>query len=83
LIGDTGGSKMEVHMKMYSPMLKSIRIVEKGSGKLRSRLNYIRDLIYTDFKALKKVDMRKFKKNAKEEEKRLRYKLLIEDGFKV
>jgi hypothetical protein len=69
-------------MKMYSPMLKSIRVVDRGDGKLRARLNYFRDLIINDFTAVKKTNRKKVKTNAKEEEKRLRHKLLVEDGYK-
>ena len=74
---------MEIHMKLYSPMIKSIKILEKGSGKMWKRLNRYRDIPMKTYGALNKINMKQFAQEAIDEERRLRYKLLVEDGYKV
>lgn len=78
VLGTTSDTQMEVHLKLYSPMVKSVKILEKGSGNLRNRLNYFRDLNLPNHKAVVKGASKKYKPTliAKEEDKAKRYKIL-------
>lgn len=81
VIGTVEGVQVEMHIKVHSPLVKEIKILEHGNGKQRARLNYFRDLTLSKYKALKKTAKRKFRPTleAKEEEKRLRYLLLTQE----
>jgi len=54
VIGSRNGMTLEVSMKLFSPLLRSVKVMEYGAGNLRARLNYFRDLATTKFPALKK-----------------------------
>ena len=72
VIGQIEGVQMEMHIKLYSPMVKH------GTGNFRSRLNYFRGMTLSTYEALQKGINHRHKPTeiAKREEKALRYKLL-------
>jgi ribosomal protein L19 len=76
--GAVDGVHMEMHIKLYSPMVKEIKIIEFGTGNFRKRLNYFRELPITTYKALKKGINHREKPTsiAKKEEQAMRYKIL-------
>ena len=78
VIGNVDGIQMEMHIKLYSPMVKEIKIVEYGTGNFRARLNYFRGMTISKYKALKKGTKLRYKPTeiAKKEEQEMRYKLL-------
>jgi ribosomal protein L19 len=71
------GSHFEMKMKFNSPMLKEIKLIERGSGRQRKKLNHILDWPITAYHALGFSKKRKFA--AKEEAKRLRQNSLSQD----
>ena len=78
VIGQVDGVQMEMHIKLYSPMVKEVKIVEAGTGNFRSRLNYFRGLTLSKYSALKKGTNQRFKPTniSKQEEQEMRYKIL-------
>lgn len=54
VIGSRNGMTLEMSMKLHSPLLRNVKVVDYGSGQLRARLNYFRDLSTTKFPAVKK-----------------------------
>jgi ribosomal protein L19 len=78
ILGAVEGVHMEMHIKVFSPMVKEIKVVEAGSGNYRSRLNYIRDFPITEYKALKRSGPRKqgLSAVAKKTENEMRQKVI-------
>lgn len=77
MISFESGSHMEMVMKFNSPLLKSINVIEKGSGTQRKKLLHIRDWPLTSYKAL--GFSKKRRNEAREEAKRLRQVALTRD----
>jgi ribosomal protein L19 len=72
------GVEMERHIKLWSPMVKQVKIVEFGTGNFRARLNYFRGMTISKYQALKKGTKLRYKPTeiAKKEEREMRYKIL-------
>lgn len=81
VIGSVEGVQMEMHLKLYSPMVKEVKVVEKGSGNFRSRLNYFRGLTLTKYSALRKgtKSVNKPTEISKKAEKEMRMRLIKGD----
>eukprot|EP00359_Climacostomum_virens_P004296 CAMPEP_0204915370 /NCGR_PEP_ID=MMETSP1397-20131031/13383_1 /ASSEMBLY_ACC=CAM_ASM_000891 /TAXON_ID=49980 /ORGANISM="Climacostomum Climacostomum virens, Strain Stock W-24" /LENGTH=190 /DNA_ID=CAMNT_0052087381 /DNA_START=47 /DNA_END=619 /DNA_ORIENTATION=+ len=71
------GSHLETQMKFNSPMLKEIKVLERGNGKQRAKLFHIRDWPVTSYKPLGFSKARK--NNVREEAKRLRQLALAQE----
>ena len=78
ILGAVDGTHMEMHIKVFSPMVKEVKVVEAGSGNYRSRLNYIRDFPITTYRALKRGIPRResLSSLAKKEENEMRQKVI-------
>ncbi len=77
VIGSVNAMTLEVSMKLFSPLLRNMKVVEYGGGNLRARLNYFRDLATTKFPAVKKGKgwRQRAAFQAREEAKKKRQKL--------
>lgn len=78
ILGAIDGVHIEMHIKLWSPMIKEIKVVEAGSGNFRNRLNYIREFPITTYKALKRGTKKKdsMSYQAKKEEHEMRQKVI-------
>lgn len=78
ILGAIDGVHVEMHIKVWSPMVKEIKVLEAGSGDYRSRLNYIREFPITKYKALKRGTKKKDTLSyiAKKEENEMRQKVI-------
>ncbi|CAG9335841.1 unnamed protein product [Blepharisma stoltei] len=83
VIGIASHTQLEQFIPLYSPLVKDVRMVERGSGNYRARLNYFRDFELTKYTALIRGSEKNKKPThiAKQEEKEMRYKLLTGKFF--
>jgi ribosomal protein L19 len=78
ILGAVDGVQIEMHIKLHSPMVKEVKIVEKAKGHFRARLNFMRDLTITKYKALQKGVTKRLKTTviAKATEKAMRQRII-------